>query len=221
MDAGEAVPPLSSPASGRRRYAAVVELILVRHGLPVRREGGAGPADPPLADVGAAQAQALAAWLTGEPLDAVYSSPLLRARETAAPLSASSGLEVIVREDLAEWDRDSTSYLPLEELKQAGHPDWHVLANRDWDAMPVDVFAFRDRVVTEIDAIAAAHPSERVVVVCHGGVINAYTSDVLGLEDPLFFDPRYTGFSRILVSSGGVRSIATLNESPHLRSVRT
>lgn len=193
-----------------------VELVLVRHGRPERREGGPGPADPPLAESGAAQARALAAWWATERLDAIYSSPLRRARETAAPLGEIAGLEVIVREDLSEWDRDSTSYIPLEELKQAGHPDWHVLASRDWDAMPVDVFAFRERVVAEIAGIAASHPSQRVAVVCHGGVINAYTSHVLGLADPLFFDPRYTGFSRILVSRSGERNIESLNEAPHL-----
>jgi probable phosphoglycerate mutase len=62
-----------------------VELMLIRHGLPVRRELDTGRADPELSEAGQAQAHHLAAYLSTERIDAVYSSPLRRALETAAP----------------------------------------------------------------------------------------------------------------------------------------
>ena len=70
--------------------------------------------------------------------------------------------------------------------------------------------------MSTIDGLAADHRGERIAVVCHGGVINAYAATVLGLDRMLFFSPDYTSISRVLIGAG-VRSIGTLNETPHLR----
>ena len=61
-----------------------------------------------------------------------------------------------------------------------------------------DVDRFRATVVTSLEALIGAHSSQRIVVVCHGGVINTWTAHVLGMEKTLFFDPTYTGISRFL-----------------------
>ena len=61
-----------------------MKLILIRHGLPVRSDSSA---DPPLAPQGARQAGQMARWLKDEGIDALYSSPMRRARETADPLA--------------------------------------------------------------------------------------------------------------------------------------
>jgi len=190
-----------------------VELVLVRHALPVRVDEGEvdGPADPHLAPAGRAQAEALAAWLTAEHLDAIWSSPMRRARETAAPLADALGLPVRVDERLAEYDRHATSYIPLEELKAAGDPRWNEVPERPEE--------FQSHVVAAMEDIVATHPRQRVAVVCHGGVINAYAAHVLGLADPLFFLPGYTSVSRVLAASTGERSIGTLNETAHLRGL--
>ena len=63
-------------------------------------------------------------------------------------------------------------------------------------------------VVEAVERIVAAHPGQRVAVVCHGGVINAYAGHVLGIDEPLFFLPAYTSISRVLAASTGERSIA-------------
>jgi probable phosphoglycerate mutase len=190
-----------------------VELVLVRHALPVRVDEGDvdGPADPHLAPVGLAQAEALAAWLADEPFDAVWSSPMRRARETAAPLADRLGLPVRVDERLAEYDRHATSYIPLEELKAAGDPRWNEVPERPEE--------FQGHVVAAMEDIVATHPRQRVAVVCHGGVINAYAAHVLGLDDPLFFLPGYTSISRVLAAGTGERSIGSLNEMAHLRGL--
>jgi len=175
-----------------------------------------GFADPELAADGVAQAEALAGWLAAEPLDAVWTSPLRRARETAAPLTERTGLPATVGDDLAEWDRDAGAYITMEELKATGHDVWHAMRDGRFDDLGIDVEAFRTRVVTAIDAIAAAHPGQRVVVVCHGGVINTYLASVLGLDTMLFFEPAYTSISRVLVARDGTRSVRSMNEIGHL-----
>jgi 2,3-bisphosphoglycerate-dependent phosphoglycerate mutase len=190
-----------------------VELVLVRHALPVRIDEGTvpGPADPHLAAEGRAQAEAMASWLAAEAIDALWSSPMRRARETAAPLAERLGLTVRVDERLAEYDRHATSYIPLEELKAAGDPRWNEVPERPEE--------FQDHVVAAMEDIVATHPRQRVGVVCHGGVINAYAAHVLGLPDPLFFLPGYTSISRVLAASTGERSIGSLNEMAHLRDL--
>src|SRR5215210_1606869 len=101
----------STPANLR---SPVVELILVRHGLPVRIDDADGPADPELSDEGRAQAVRLADWLRRDPIDAVYVSPMRRAIQTADPLADALGVDPVVDDELAEFDRDAHFYVPLE-----------------------------------------------------------------------------------------------------------
>lgn len=187
-----------------------MELLLVRHALPVRVEGADGPADPPLSDAGRRQAEALASWLAGEPVDALYTSPMRRAVETAAPVAEALGIGPVVDEDLAEYDRDATDYIPLEELRAAGDPRWkeHTVTD-EWLAA----------VVAAVERVVAAHPGQTVAVVAHGGVVNAYLAAVLGLPEPLFFEPAYTSISRVLASRAGHREVRSVNETAHVRGL--
>jgi probable phosphoglycerate mutase len=195
-----------------------VELLLIRHALPVRRELTTGRADPELSPAGVAQAEHLAGYLAGEPLDAVYTSPLRRAVETARPLAARRGLEPIAVDGVAEWDRMSPEYVPVEELKASRDPRWQDLVDGVWtsDETPE---SFRDRVLGAVEVLVARHPGGRIAVVCHGGVINTYLGAVLGLDPlrPGFFYPNYTSIHRVLAASSGERSILTINETSHLR----
>lgn len=198
-----------------------MELLLIRHALPVRVDPGDGPADPELAELGRRQAEALAEWLRDEHLHAIYTSPLRRAVETAAPLAAATGLGPIVDEDLAEFDRDAVDYIPLEELKAEGDPRWQQLATGDWSAGGTfDVGAWVRKVAAAVERVVDAHPSQSVAVVAHGGVVNAYLAGVLGTPKPMFFEPGYASISRVLAARTGERQLRTLNETAHLRAVR-
>ncbi|GAB4322041.1 MAG: histidine phosphatase family protein [Dehalococcoidia bacterium] len=196
-----------------------MELVVIRHALPIQRvtEDGA-PADPPLSEVGQRQAQLLARWLIDEHFDAVYSSPLLRALQTSEPLANAKGLEVAVHPGVAELDQDSNSYIPLEDLKRTDYQLWRQMMEekRFGDGDP---FAFRETVAEAMSEIAARHRGKRVAVVCHGGVINAWASHILGLDDVYFFDPTYTSINRFMVASTGQKSIVSLNEAAHLRGL--
>jgi 2,3-bisphosphoglycerate-dependent phosphoglycerate mutase len=190
-----------------------MELLLIRHALPVRVDEGsvAGPADPALSALGHAQAAALADWLVAERIDALWCSPMRRARETAAPVAERLGLTIAYDDDLAEFDRDAASYIPIEELKAAGDPRWN--------QVPEQPEHFARVVVDAVERVIGAHGGQRVAVICHGGVINVYAGHVLGIEDPLFFLPTYTSINRMFAASTGQRSIGSLNEAGHLRNV--
>ncbi len=193
-----------------------MELLLVRHALPLRVETRDGaPADPPLAPEGRDQAAALARRWAAR-IDAVWTSPLARAQETAAPLASAVGVEVTVDDDLAEMDRDADAYVPLEELRH--DPEGWAAAVDSWigpDGAELRE-EFRRRVVGAIGRVVAAHRGQRVAVVCHGGVINAALADVLGLDAQLFFEPGYTSVSRVVANAGGARQLVTVNETWHL-----
>jgi 2,3-bisphosphoglycerate-dependent phosphoglycerate mutase len=194
-----------------------MELLLIRHALPVRREMVDGPADPELSEAGVAQSHHLAAYLADEHLDAICSSPLRRALETAEPVAGSRGLPVQVIDGIAEWDRHATEYVPVEELKATDDPRWRALLQGEWDA-DESRDEFRERVVGTIEEVIGAHRGHRVAVVCHGGVINTYLSHVLGIDDAVgFFYPNYTSIHRVAAASSGERSVVTLNETSHLR----
>ncbi len=195
-----------------------MELLLIRHGRPVRIENADGPADPELDDEGREQARRLAGWLRHEQIDAVYTSPLRRARETAAPLAAVTGHEVVVDDELAEFDRDAHFYIHYEELKAAKDERWQQMLTGDW--AEVDPATFQRVVVGAIERIVDAHPGQRVAVVCHGGVVNAYAAHLLKLDYPLFFEPAYTSISRVQAARTGERSILSLNETGHLVGTR-
>lgn len=191
-----------------------MDLLLIRHALPVRIEDGDGPADPELSDEGWRQAGALAAWLADDVVDAMVASPLRRARETAEPLATLLDLDVETVDGLAEFDRDAPWYIPIEELKANDDPRWHAMLAGEWEVDPEE---FQRSVVEAVDGLIAAHPGQTVAAVCHGGTINAYLSAMLGLDSLMFFVPDYTSVSRVRASRSGARSLVSVNESGHLR----
>jgi len=198
-----------------------LQLLLVRHAEPVRVEDAAGAADPPLHPRGHEQAARLAEYLASEVVDAVWTSPLRRAVETAAPVAAVHRLDVVVDHDLAEFDRDATSYIPIEELKAANDERWVAMVEgRHLDLMEgFDPVAFRDGVIAAMERVVDANPGGAVAVVCHGGVINTYIGHVLGIERPLWFEPRYASIHRIAASRTGIRTVLTLNEHAYLKGL--
>ncbi len=196
---------------------------MIRHAEPVRIGPGSGstPADPQLTDRGRAQADRLAGWLALDSLDAVVSSPLRRARETAEPVGRAVGLDVEVVDELMEYDAQSDFYIPVEELRETRDHHWTAMIEGRWDEVggePPD--KFRARIVPCVDAIIERFPGGRVAAVCHGGVINVYLAALLGLDRHLWFHPEYTSISRIAAARTGERSVASLNETAHLVATR-
>ena len=198
-----------------------MELVLVRHALPVRIDAtpDGAPADPELAPRGHEQAQRLVEALARDRVDALYTSPSRRARETAGPLERALGVQAEVDDGLAEFDTADSSYVPVEELKAAGDPRWTALVHGDLYSHDVDPVAFRARVVEAVERIAARHPGGRVVLFSHAGAINAATGVVLGQDRTIWFAPDYCSISRIAAARDGRRGIVSLNETGHVRDL--
>ncbi len=192
-----------------------MEIVLVRHARPHRIENAAEPADPELTDLGHRQAAAVADWLGSESFDALYSSPMARARQTAAPVEATTGLAAGVIDGVQEYDADANHYIPIEDLK-ADREKWRkfIASNQSEDRS-----TFSDTVIASLEDLIAAHRGDRVLVVCHGGVINMWAAKVLGIGPDMFFEPEYTSVHRFMAASSGERSIVSLNEVAHLRTL--
>lgn len=195
-----------------------MELLLIRHGLPEHVENRDGqPADPPLAPLGQRQAQHMSQWLAAETIDRLYSSPMNRAHETALPLAAQQQLDVVLAPGVAEYDRDASTYVPVERLKELDYPRWQRLMQGETGS---DFNSFAQRVIESLEAIVQANAGKRVAVTCHGGVINVWAAHVIGFAPRLFFNPDYTSINRFACASSGERSVRVLNEAIHLRDVQ-
>ncbi|MEX2212377.1 MAG: histidine phosphatase family protein [Gaiellaceae bacterium] len=143
-------------------------IILVRHGETDWNfeHRWQGHADTPLNDKGRAQARELADRFDGEQVAAVYSSDLLRARETARILAERLGLEVTTVPALRERSFGLWEGLRHEDIvhRFPGLDDSPDAETRE---------AMARRVLVSLRAIAASHPGETVLVVSHGGPIRA------------------------------------------------
>ena len=208
-------------------------LILVRHGQqewPDRTSSSARDwINPPLSALGRRQATAVGLYLAPESVDAVYSSHLLRAHDTGIAISSQHKLEVEVLSDLAEVG----IFEQIPEGKRAsdiigekallGVQERFVQTKR-WDAYPHSETStdFRRRVGFAIEGILASHQGETVVVACHGGVINAYLSELLGIAADMFFRPSHASVHRLTFADGH-RIVERLNEDLFLveQGIRT
>ena len=153
-------------------------LVLVRHGQALPSDTGFYGADAPLSGLGRRQAAALAASLASGPaLDAIYSSNLPRALETAAAVAELLDLEVLVDERLAEFDVDMTVETPPN-----GRPDllvWHPdHAGADGETLA----QFGSRVREFHEEVVAKHPGQRIALICHEGTIQAALQWSLGMD---------------------------------------
>lgn len=177
--------------------------------------------DPPLDEVGRDQARRLAARLAllHPPPAAVYCSPLRRARETVAPYAERTGVEVRYEDDLIEANIGAWEGRPFEEIVASDEDILPLVrASRAiWSHAPGGerIDPFRRRVRRVIDAIVERHPSGDLIVICHGGVINAYVGPFLGIEQEMFFIPENTSVSSIELDEDGPR-LRFMNDILHL-----
>jgi probable phosphoglycerate mutase len=202
------------------------ELVLVRHGASaalVRGEPFAlvgGHSDPPLAAEGERQAEAVAARLGGEPLRALFVTPLQRTAQTAAPLAAALGVEPVVLEDLrevhlGEWEGGEYRIRLAERDPLAVRS----LLEERWDVIPggepMDRLA--ERVAAGFDAmIAAIGPGGMGAAVLHGGVIGELCRQVTASRPFAFIHSDNGSITRIVVFGSGHRLLRSFNDIAHL-----
>jgi probable phosphoglycerate mutase len=187
-------------------------LILVRHGRTAANAAGLlqGRADHPLDEVGQAQAARIAAALAD--VDRVVSSPLARARQTAAHL----GRDVEVDDRWRELDYGEFEGRPLHAVSAQ---DWAKWRGDPHFAPPggESLLALHERVCAALDELAAAARRDTVVVVSHVSPIKSAVAWALGTGVELSW--RITvdqaSISRVLVGPQGA-VLRAFNETGHL-----
>jgi broad specificity phosphatase PhoE len=192
-----------------------MQVLLVRHALPLRSEHGQG-SDPDLSDEGKAQVTRLPEALARFPISRVVSSPQRRAIQTAEPVAEARELSVEVDERFAEYDRDLPVYIPVEQIRAENPQEWARLAQGHLPSA-VDEGAFRARVLAGVDdLVATADPEDTVAVFSHGGVINLLLHEILGTARLLSFPVDYASVTRLLYSRSGQATVATVNAVEHV-----
>ena len=192
-----------------------MQVLLVRHALPLRSEHGEG-SDPDLSEQGWAQVERLPEALARFPISRVVSSPQRRAIQTAEPVAAARRLTVEVDDRFAEYDRDLPVYIPVEQIKAERPEEWARLAQGHLPSA-VDEDAFRARVRAAVDdLVTAAEPEDTVAVFSHGGVINVLLHEILGTARLLSFPVDYASVTRLLFSRSGEATVAGVNAVEHV-----
>jgi probable phosphoglycerate mutase len=192
-----------------------MQLLLVRHALPLRSEPGQG-SDPQLSDEGFAQVARLPDALARYPISRVVSSPQRRAIQTAEPVAAARDLAVDIDDRFAEYDRDLPVYIPIEQIRDENPQEWARMAEGHLPSS-VDEHAFQARVGAAVDdVVAAADHEDTVAVFSHGGVINVVLHQILGTKRLLSFPIDYVSVTRLLFSRSAQATVVTVNCTEHV-----
>ncbi len=215
-------PGLPQAAGGSTR------IVLIRHGQTTWNEGAGqerfrGHTDLPLDDTGHAQARALAHQLEQEPMAAIYTSPLLRARQTIAPLAErlqSKGIAVNAHPALLDINYGRFQGLTHAEASEA-FPEQYAL----WRTMPsrthfpegerlADVQA---RLLALLEEMKGRHPGQTVVLVGHQMVNKVLSCTLLGLDlDQIWRIRQDTAGIDVFQQVKGTWHTLRLNDTCHL-----
>lgn len=164
-------------------------ILLLRHATTAatgRRLGGWTPGVH-LDKAGVAAAATVGEALGGQPIAAVYASPLERTRETAAPVAKPHGVRVKVRRELGEVEYGTWTNQPLSRLRQ--RPLWgpiQTVPSRVTFPEGESLRAAQFRAVSFVESLVATHPDELVVCVSHADVIKTVLAQFLGMPLDLF-----------------------------------
>lgn len=198
-------------------------LFLVRHGeTESNRKGLAlGRADVPLNDLGKEQAQRLGEALRGEPISAVYSSPLSRTRETAGRIADALGLDVLIDQSLIEMDVGELDGLEFAEVRERypGFIETWLSGEGPEHPMPggESLGDVQKRASEFLARTAAEHEGEAVCAVTHNFVILTTLVSVLGVELSAFRRLRHAVAAVSAVEwDGKVWRVVKMNDTCHL-----
>jgi len=137
----------------------------------------------PLTPQGQTQAEAVAARLAAVPIKAIYSSPLERTLETAAPLAVKLGLEVQVSQPFIEIDYGAWTGMAAADLIKS--PEWIAFNRLRSTSRPPggeSILDIQQRTSTELERLCTLHPDQMVAIFSHGDPIRAVLMHSLGMS---------------------------------------
>ncbi len=201
-----------------------MRLYLIRHGEtePNRLGLALGQDDVPLNGRGLRQVEQVARALAREPLAAVYSSPLQRARDTARAIAEPQGLEVRVEERLIEMDIGEVEGLTFAEVRSRYAEFLEMWASPEGPTRPMPggerLLDVQERSWSAVNDLAGRHGEEAVAVVTHNFVILSLLARVLGIELAQFRRLRHSLGAIAEVDFGPKRvMVVRLNDTCHLQ----
>jgi broad specificity phosphatase PhoE len=210
----------------------MTQIILARHGnTPWNKDKiFRGSKDIPLDDQGQQEARALAEWLKDETIQAAYTSPLSRSRDTAKAIAQHHGIEVKDLPGLADLSYGDWEGLPLKEVKVK-----YAELYRQWETAPHTVRfpqgetleELRTRALAAVDEVVQRQPDQTVLLVGHRAVNKVIIAGLIGLDNSHFWriaqdttcinrfrlveDPKWPGKTWYIIS---------MNDACHLRGMK-
>ena len=191
-------------------HSDVTRFCFVRHGetdwnVELRMQG---QIDLALNAAGEAQAQAVGRYFSGRQASVLYSSDLLRARQTAQPVAGALTLPMNLSVELRERHFGRCEGLPFDEIKVRYPEDAAAIVSRDSDYVSPGGESRRQhekRILRCVDQLVKEHPGQYVVVVTHGGVLDVIYRHVHGLpaNAPRDYPIPNAGVNWVTISGAG------------------
>jgi broad specificity phosphatase PhoE len=205
------------------------KLFLVRHGQSAGNAEGrfGGHSATPLSDLGFEQARLTAEALAREKINAVYSSDLLRAVQTAEPLSKLVGIPIVTSEAFRERNVGVLEGLTFDESKQEYPNDYYALVNRNIHHVITKGESYTnllDRITVELRNLLRKHRGERVAVFTHTGALCFMTLHLLGAihrgtkQTPWIITSN-CGINRFEIRGARNIRVLALNDTRHLTQI--
>jgi probable phosphoglycerate mutase len=203
-----------------------MELILIRHGETLwnRENRVQGSKDIPLSPVGIKQAQAVAQALSDEEAEAIISSDLGRAKQTAEHISQITGVEISFNEGLRERAFGILEGMTKKEMEET-HPEiYNGYSSHNIDFVIPEGESARqsyDRHVSAVLGIANEHQGKaRVILVSHGGLIHNILRYSLSipLEAKRKFNASNASINRFKMEGDNLH-LTSWEETHHLRGI--
>jgi len=200
-----------------------MNLYMVRHGQTAasRENRFSGSSDPPLTAVGEAMAQAFALAYASLKWDAIYTSPMLRTRQTADALFRLTGVQAIVEAGLKEIDYGEWEGLRQEEVKERwpeAFEHWaDDVASRGTPGGET-AFQVAARAMRVVEGIRSRHERGNVLLVSHKATLRVITCGLLGLDVRLFREriAHPVGAVTMFVVTRQTAQLTVLGERSHL-----
>ncbi len=201
----------------------MTEIYLIRHGQTDwnREEIFRGRADRPLNEAGGWEAAAIGRALANVTVDFIYSSPLIRAQETARPIASAHGLKITPLAGIIDIDYGDWQGLSHEQAKEQ-YPELY----RKWRDHPERVefpggeslSLVRERAMSAFKEVVAGHPGQSGVVVSHRVVNKVILCALLGLDNSHFWEIKQdTAAINIIRCENKGTVIQVLNDTCHLK----
>jgi len=206
--------------------SSTTHVVIIRHGQSQGNAEGrfGGHTDTPLSPRGRRQAQATAKALGAEKFDAIYSSDLPRAIETASPLAKLSGVHLETTDALRERSVGVMEGLTFEEAAEQHSEQYQALLRRDFEHVLLGGESYRqtlDRASRQLDEAIEEHRGGRIVLFAHTGTICILILHLMGALDapdlkPVWIATANCGIARFDLRDDGFVRVLCINDTRHL-----